>query len=237
MFDMRPLLTALAASTNDPEGPPWYVLVLAGVLATALLAFLVRLLLDRRAERARARGPARIVRGELDSAIESLEDCLDTGYWTPREPLALPTWESERTNLGSALASEELLVMRAAERWIEDANDVGRSRRSQLNEAKRERVKAALHAMHLARRAIEPVAEGRGGLVRTRRTPEAIAPHRRAPRRARPSRAARRGCGSPAWRSPPRDGAQRTPREPRTAARREQIGRSPGSSGDAAGAR
>jgi hypothetical protein len=165
-----------AAEPSGSSGPPWYVLVLAGVIATALLTFLVRLFLDRRAERARVKGPARIVRAELDSGIEALVDCLDTGHWTPREPLALPTWESEKTTLGAALTREELLVMRTAERWIRDVNDVGRSRKSELNADRLARVSAALHALQLALRAIEPVAEGRGGLLTTRRTPEAVGP-------------------------------------------------------------
>lgn len=151
-------------------------------LAVALVTLLGRLVLSRRGERAAAIGPARLVRHELETIIRVIEDALESGRWW-QSKLDVPTWENEKTKLASVMTEDEVMTFHHATVWIGSADAMarkgrgfGRPRSRPMTAEDREYVQIVLQVVRIAEQSILPLARGKGGLIRSRRTPFAISP-------------------------------------------------------------
>lgn len=151
-------------------------------LVGALLTLLGRLVLNRRGERAAAIGPARLVRHELESIIRLIEEALQTGRWW-QSKLDVPTWENEKAKLASVMTEDEVMAFHHATNWIGSADAMarkgrgfGRPRFRPMTAEDREYVQIVLQVVRIAEQSILPLARGKGGLIRSRRTPFSISP-------------------------------------------------------------
>lgn len=157
-----------------------FLIALGVAVIGGLLTAFTRLVLNRQSARAAAVGPARLVRHELELVIRALEHLVETGQWW-RSDLDVPTWEAEKTKLASAMTEEEVMAVHHATIWIGTANSMaprvttlGRSR--PLDDEQRETFATIRQVVKIADQAILPVAKGKGGLLRRRRSRFSISP-------------------------------------------------------------
>lgn len=157
---------------------------LAGGFVSAVVAAVLRLVSTRRTERVAAMGPARLIRQELGTVDRALTTALEDDEWWYRD-LAVPTWEAEKTKLASVMTEEEVATFHHLTPELEGLNAMAttdrRNRRFTrdlrgFGVATKEILSASQGLVRLADQAITPVAKGKGGLIRRRRSHFAMSP-------------------------------------------------------------
>lgn len=161
------------------------ILISFGIGVTgAVLAAVSRLLVSRRSERVAAMGPARVIRQELGTVDLMLTTALEEGCWWGSD-LAVPTWEAEKAKLACAMTDEEVETFHHTMRWLEAANAMADEGRRQTRIRNRgagpgsqnnQLLLAIRGVVRLADQSITPVAKGKGGLLRRRRTYFSMSP-------------------------------------------------------------
>jgi hypothetical protein len=123
------------------------------------------------------------VRHELESIIRLIEEALTAGRWWESK-LDVPTWENEKAKLASVMTEDEVMAFHHAIIWIGSADAMakkaragfGRPRSRRMTAEDREYVQIVLQVVRIAEQSILPLARGKGGLIRSRRTPFSISP-------------------------------------------------------------